>query len=182
MVKLILIDKSNFLKIPNVRQSNSYSCGAACLLAILAHYNKFEGNEDQLADQLNTNSEDGTNPESIVKIAKKYGLKSNIKNKCTINDLNNYVNTKTPVIINYQAWTNKKKVNWENNETDGHYSILIGVDDKNVYFNDPSLLDKKGYIPIKEFMDRWHDEGYERMCIVFEGNKDNSKQKIVKIK
>ena len=166
---------------PEIRQSNSYSCGAACLLSVLGYYDKFDGNEDELADQLNTTSKDGTKPENIVKVARKYGLNAYIKENCSIQDLRNFFKKRIPVIIDYQAWTEKEKVDWEEDETDGHYSVLIGIDEKNIYFNDPSILGKKGFLPISEFLERWHDEGYERMCIVITGTGHKDKNKIIKI-
>jgi predicted double-glycine peptidase len=180
-MKIVIIDKSNFIKIKNIRQSNTYSCGAACLMSILAYYNKFDGNESELAKKLKTNYDDGTSPENIIKTAKEFGLNSYMKENCTVDDLKKFVSNKIPVILSYQAWSNDNKEDWKEEEDDGHYSVLIGVDDKNIYFNDPSLLNKKGYIPIKEFMDRWHDEGYTNMCIVVQGNKKQKTDGFVKV-
>jgi len=183
MTKLFIINKNNFLKIPNVRQSNDYSCGVACLMSILAYYDKFDGNENDLGKKLKTTYEEGTEPDNIVKVAKEYGLKSYIKEHCTIDDLKKFVENKIPVIISYQAWTNRKRnINWQKIESDGHYSVLIGIDDDKVYFSDPSLLNKIGFLSIKELMDRWHDEGYERMCIIVMGNKKENIEKFEKIK
>ena len=98
-------------------------------------------------------------------------------------DLKKFVENKIPVIISYQAWTNRKRnINWQKIESDGHYSVLIGIDDDKVYFSDPSLLNKIGFLSIKELMDRWHDEGYERMCIIVMGNKKENIEKFEKIK
>jgi predicted double-glycine peptidase len=180
-MKLVIIDKSKFLKIKNVRQSNTYSCGVACLMSILAYYNRFDGNESELAKKLKTNYDDGTSPENIIKTAKEFGLNSYMKENCTIEDLKKFVSNKIPVILSYQAWSNDEQEPWSKEQDDGHYSVLIGVDDNNVYINDPSLLNKKGLIPIKEFMKRWHDEGYKNMCIVVQGNKKQKTDGFVKV-
>lgn len=180
-MKLIIIDKSKFLKIKNVRQSNTYSCGAACLMSILAYYNKFDGNESELAKKLKTNSRDGTSPENIMKTAKQFGLNTYIKENCTIDDLKKFVSDKVPVILSYQAWSKDKLEPWSKEEDDGHYSVLIGVDNKNIYINDPSLINKKGFIPIQEFTERWHDEGYKNMCIVVQGDKKQKTDGFIKV-
>ena len=31
------------------------------------------------------------------------------------------------------------------------------MDRRNLYFEDPSLLGSRGFIPRQEFLDRWHD-------------------------
>jgi predicted double-glycine peptidase len=171
----------NFIGIENVRQSNAYSCGAACLMQILSYYNKFDGNESELSKELKTNHQSGTSPENIVKIANKYGLESFVKENCTIQDLKGFVASKTPVILSYQAWSDDDREPWSEEQDDGHYSVLIGIDDKNIYINDPSLLNKKGYLPIEEFKERWHDEGYKNMCIVVRGSEKQKNNKIVKV-
>ena len=43
---------------------------------------------------------------------------------------------------------------WE----DGHYVVAIGYDNKNIYLMDPSTLGNYTFIPIPEFLDRWHDQ------------------------
>ena len=125
--------KSNkILDIPDVRQSNDYTCGTSSLLSILQYYGKYDGNEKDLAKELGTNSKDGTKPENIINVAKKYGLKSFMKQDGTLDDLRYYSDKQIPVIINYQAWSEKKKDNkdWSKDYSDGHYSVLIGIDDK----------------------------------------------------
>ncbi len=38
-----------------------------------------------------------------------------------------------------------------------HYAVAIGYDEKHIYFMDPSTLGHYTFIPIAEFLDRWHD-------------------------
>ena len=40
----------------------------------------------------------------------------------------------------------------------GHYMVVIGIDNQNVYFEDPAILGSRGYITDQEFLDRWHDQ------------------------
>lgn len=40
----------------------------------------------------------------------------------------------------------------------GHYMVVMGIDDENVYFEDPPLPGTRGIIPRDEFLSRWHDD------------------------
>jgi len=44
------------------------------------------------------------------------------------------------VIVNGQAWRDDSGIPWANEWEDGHYMVVIGLDEKNVYFEDPSIL------------------------------------------
>jgi hypothetical protein len=45
---------------------------------------------------------------------------------------------------------------------DGHYVVAIGFDDANIYFMDPSISGRRGYLSWREFKQRWHEnEGTE---------------------
>jgi len=52
---------------------------------------------------------------------------------------------------------NKKKINWQNNWSDGHYVVAIGFDKNKIYFADPSSI-YKTYLTYKELEERWHDQ------------------------
>jgi uncharacterized protein YvpB len=43
-------------------------------------------------------------------------------------------------------------------DLDGHFIVAIGYDDQNFYFEDPSLAGRRGFIPIAEFDQRWHED------------------------
>lgn len=107
MIKIRL--KKNILNVPDVRQSNDYSCGSSSLMSILSYYKKFDGNESELSKELKTNSKDGTKPQNIVSVAKKYGLKPKLKQHSSIEELRAEVDEGNPVIVNYQAWSDKKE-------------------------------------------------------------------------
>jgi uncharacterized protein len=62
-----------------------------------------------------------------------------------------------PVIVDIQAWREDRDTAWPDRWDDGHYVVVIGMDERNVYFEDPSLEGQQGRIPRKEFVDRWRD-------------------------
>ena len=142
--------------IPDVRQSTGYSCGAAALQAVLAYWGTSE-REDRLMARLHTTPQNGTSPDNIVRVAGEYGLKAKLWEGLTLEDLEAALRQGLTVIVDLQAWREKDEKPWTETWDDGHYMDLLGMDAKNLYFEDPSLLGSRGFIPRAEFVDRWHD-------------------------
>ena len=169
-----IADRRRLLSVPDIRQFNNYSCGSACLLAILTYWGLYEGNEKRLADRLGTNPRSGTDPQSIIDVASDMGLDAELKTDCDLSDIEESIKNGQPVVANFQAWAKGNK-DWEDNWDDGHYAIVIGIDDKNLYFRDPSMYNKIGVIPKQEFEKRWHDvdgkgNKYNRLAMFFAGS------------
>jgi len=36
--------------------------------------------------------------------------------------------------------------------------VVIGMDEENIYVEDPAILGSRGYIPLQEFLERWHEQ------------------------
>lgn len=144
--------------VPDVRQSTDYSCGAASLQAVLSYWGK-DLREGVLMELLNTTSDNGTNPNDIVRVAQGLGFNASLELGLTIEDLASSVYNGVPVIIVAQAWTEGRGSNfsWEHDWQDGHYMVVIGVDSTHVYLEDPAILGSRGMISIDEFNARWHD-------------------------
>lgn len=177
--------------VPDVRQSTSYSCGASSLQAVLNYWG-IDQREDELMDLLNTTPEAGTHPENITAVAASFGLKSALEENLSIDELKKSVNSKVPVIIAAQAWNGEyvnngtwvsvTPNNWDDIWEDGHYMVVIGIDSRNVYLEDPAQLGTRGVIPIEDFINRWHDYGgcnctgdqinvYKGLGIIISGDK-----------
>jgi uncharacterized protein YvpB len=77
----------------------------------------------------------------------------------SLEQLISFVNMGRPVIVCMQAWdeTSEKKKNYKELES-GHYVVVIGHDERNIYIEDPVLEGNRGILPHKEFMKRWHDK------------------------
>jgi len=144
--------------VPDVRQSTTYSCGAAALQAVLCYWG-IEAREDSLMKALGTNEEAGTSPDNILRVAGENGLQASIREGMTIQDIEQSVRAGVPVIADIQAWTDSPEsgFSWAGEWEDGHYVIVLGIDERNVYVEDPSLLGTRGVIPRAEFVERWHD-------------------------
>ncbi len=169
--------------VPDVRQSTAYSCGAAALQAVMLYYG-IEEREDSLMRELKTNPDTGTSPGDILRVARASGLRAALREKLTFADLEAALGRGIPVIADIQAWKDEEGLvrPWTERWEDGHYVVVLGLDEASVYVEDPSLLGCRGVIPKKEFLDRWHDyEGpepfgpkrraYIRMGIFIEGRK-----------
>jgi predicted double-glycine peptidase len=167
--------------VPDVRQSTGYTCGASALQAVLAYWGTAE-REDRLAARLHSTPEAGTHPLDIVRVAREFGLAANLREGLELADLETALGSGSSVIVDLQAWRDRTDIPWTATWDDGHYMILLGMDDGNLYFEDPSLLGTRGVISRSEFVDRWHDyEGeppldptdrkYVRMAIFIRGSR-----------
>ncbi len=108
---------------------------------------------------LNTDPESGTCPEDIIRVAKAMGLDAEYGENLTIEEVEAAVGQGIPVIVDCQAWRSPASGNMSYAEdwVDGHLMVIIGMDDNNVYFEDPYMLGSRGYMSLQEFDERWHN-------------------------
>jgi len=139
--------------LPQLSQTYGYDCGAKALQAVLVYYG-IEIREDEIIKSAGT-SIDGTSIKGIIKVVQKYGLKTDSK-QMTISDIKEYIKKNIPVIIVLQAWSKKKKVDWEKDWIDGHYVVAIGYTKDKILFEDLSSF-KRDYLKYDELDKRWHD-------------------------
>jgi predicted double-glycine peptidase len=142
--------------VPDVRQGTGYSCGAAALQAVLAYWGIAE-REDHIIARLHSTPEQGTHPGDIVRGAREFGLQAELREGLSLDDLEEALKKGVTVIVDLQAWRGREEGPWSEIWEDGHYMVLLGMDRDNLYFEDPSLLGSRGFIPRQEFLDRWHD-------------------------
>jgi predicted double-glycine peptidase len=153
---------ASYLKVPLVRQAYEYSCGAAALLSVLYYWNIFDGGEADLYEPLKTSEEQGTSPRSILSVAQSMGLEGEIREGLTLGDLEVFLAQGKTVILDIVAWPEPPEPNrsceqWLADYENGHYVVLVGIDEKNVYFMDPSTAGRYAFIPRDELLWRWHD-------------------------
>jgi predicted double-glycine peptidase len=144
--------------VPDVRQSTTYSCGAAALQAVLSYWG-VDKREGQLMQALETSEVEGTSPEAIVRVAQEIDCEAYSKENLSLDDIEDSLRQRIPVICAIQAWADIHSAgfSWDKAWEDGHYVIAIGLDSRSVYVEDPSLLGTRGIIPRDEFVARWHD-------------------------
>ncbi len=150
----------SFIKVPMTRQATDHTCGTAALQSVL-FFNGKETREDLLAKLLGTTEADGTEPRNILRYVNEVlageGFKAVAKEDMSVGDLRASIDAGVPVIVVIQAWADDPKVDWAKEWDCGHYVVAVGYDDSNIYFMDPSTLGHYAYIPVDEFLTRWHD-------------------------
>lgn len=160
----------------DVDQTTDYTCGPSALEGALSHYG-VSVSEGWIAEEAHTDPEVGAQPEALAKVAKSLGVEAEWRDGgLTIDDLAREVREGNPVLVLIQAWREKKDVDWKDDWDDGHYLVVIGVDDKAVYCEDPSLHGSRGVISREEFLVRWHcwtsaDEKAEHQGMLFRRGK-----------
>jgi predicted double-glycine peptidase len=141
--------------LPHGRMQKAGSCGAMAFRAICRFFNVGPEDENDFMKILGTSEKNGTPPESIVKHAKEFGFQVRAKTEMEVEDLMNFLDQGIPVICAMQAWGSSPK-HYENNES-GHYVVVVGYTVENIYFEDPSISEKRGFLPVNDFFERWHD-------------------------
>lgn len=152
-----VIVPQNVLSLSRTIQETDYSCGPASLLSVLRYWNVYPGDEKGLYALLGTTPQNGTHPKHLEEGAQFFGLAAEMKENLTMEDLNAAVEKDVTVIVDLQAWSGARKNNWDYKWDDGHYVVYVGSHHNNAFFMDPSAEGNYAYIPIEEFLRRWHD-------------------------
>jgi len=143
--------------VPLVRQAYDYSCGAACLASVLYYWGVWEGREPELYPLAGTTC-DGTSGRGIIEVCKSFDLDVSNRSSLDLEDLAGLIVEGYTVILSIQAWGNypndvDMKEIWE----DGHYVVLVGMDEERVYLMDPAVAGGYHSMTHRELLDCWHD-------------------------
>ncbi|MBI5209731.1 MAG: C39 family peptidase [Elusimicrobia bacterium] len=148
---------SDYLPVPVTVQETSYSCGAAAALAVLRYWKAYAGGERSLYELLDTRPKDGTPPENIADGLARLGLAASLRENMSLDDLRAALRRGESAILDIQAWREDESTPWSDRWEDGHYVILIGMDERYAYLMDPSTEEGYAYLPVAELLERWHD-------------------------
>lgn len=123
-----------------------------------------------MASELNTTSEDGTDPVAIVQALRQRGLSAMGLDRLRVEDLAPYTESGIPVIVGYQSWPTRDTQDWQDGYENGHYAVVQAVRKGIIYVQDPAKPGLVG-IPVGDFERRWHDKAadgakFERIGIV----------------
>ncbi|TSC83912.1 MAG: putative fusion protein (N:peptidase-C:desuccinylase) [Parcubacteria group bacterium Gr01-1014_13] len=130
------------LRVLPFRQSSGF-CGPASLKMVLEYFG-IKKSEKELAKLSNAHPHHGTSAKNLVLTAKKLGLKGFYKDFSSIKEIKKYLDKKIPVIVDWFS------------HDDGHYSVVIGIDKKFIYLQDPEL-GKINKIDLVTFQRIWFD-------------------------
>lgn len=149
------------LPLPLVRQATPYSCGAAAMQSVFLYWGVYDGGEAGLYERLGTRENDGTDPRGMAAAARAMGLRAELLEGMSVADLRARLAKGETVVLDIQAWgdpgTDPTPEDWSDNDEDGHYVVLAGLDAKNAYVMDPSVAGAYGWFPLAELETRWHD-------------------------
>lgn len=121
------------LPIQPYKETKAGYCGPAALKMVLAYYG-VDQPEEKLAQELGTQPGPGTSPEAIVSVAKQYGFEVVVKGNSSFDDIASWLSQEVPVIVD---WFSSGVT--EGETADGHYSVVVGLDDIYIHLQDPEL-------------------------------------------
>jgi ABC-type bacteriocin/lantibiotic exporter with double-glycine peptidase domain len=112
-------------------------CGPTSLKMVLEYYG-ISKSEKELS-KLTKCNDSGTRAKNIVLAAKHSGMNAYIKDNSSIKEISTLLKRGIPAIIDWFS------------HDEGHYSVVIGLDDKHIYLQNPEIggvkkLDKKAFI------------------------------------
>lgn len=124
-------------------------CGPASLKMIMDYYGVFVS-EAEIARVAGATRGKGTSAKGLAKAAKHFGFKTSLKENSALMDLEYFVNKKIPVIVDWFS------------EDDGHYSVVVDIDGRNITLMDPQLRKilifiRRRVMPLKTFFRVWFD-------------------------
>lgn len=128
-------------------------CGPATLKIVLDYYGVHKS-EKELAELTGAVKGIGVDDKAIENAAKSLGFKVEIKNEATFEDIETWLKKSVPVIVD---WFTKGRSDYGDSEVaDGHYSVVIGLDENFVYLQDPEIGGVRK-IDRDDFMRVWFD-------------------------
>lgn len=175
--EVIQMKVTKLIEFPTVRQSKAGLCGPAVVQSVL-HFYGIPMREDEVVKALgikeNSIKRCGVSPTQIASLLASKGLRATPQHNTSVEQVKRYLDKDVPVIVAIQAWS-EKPVDYETDNSNGHYVVAIGYNDGNIVFEDPSILANRGYLPIPELLKRWHDtcegKAFDRIAIPVRGTK-----------
>jgi ABC-type bacteriocin/lantibiotic exporter with double-glycine peptidase domain len=115
---------------------NAGMCGPASLKMVLEYWG-ISKTEQELAELCRTDCELGTTDVSIKEAAESLGCTVAIVNNASFEDIRSFLDREVPVIVNW--FTKGRKDTSDSEVPDGHYSVVVGLDDEYIYLQDPEI-------------------------------------------
>ncbi len=136
------------IKLKPFRQTPGF-CGPASLKMIFDYYGISIG-ESALAKLCGATKEKGVSVDGLVKAAKSFGFKTFVKKNSSLADIEYFVKRNVPVIVDWFL------------KDDGHYSVVVDINKRNIILMDPTLRKVLIYIRrrkllLEDFYRTWFD-------------------------
>jgi hypothetical protein len=138
---------------PFQEKLNSSYCGPATMKIVLGYFG-IDKSEDELAAMMGWSKNLGVDDNGFKKAAEYLGFKAEIKNENTFKDIEYWLKKRVPVVVD---WFTRGRTDYTDSDvSDGHYSVVMGLDDKNIYLQDPEIGGMRT-INREDFMRVWFD-------------------------
>ena len=138
---------------PFQEKLNRSYCGPASLKILLSYYG-INKTEKELARMAGWNKELGVDDKGIKNAAEQLGFTCMIKNNSNFKDIEKWLKKGIPVIVD---WFTRGRIDYNDSAVaDGHYSVVMGLDNKFIYLQDPEI-GKIRKLRRKDFMTVWFD-------------------------
>jgi predicted double-glycine peptidase len=112
-----------------------------------------EKSEAELAELMGKNDL-GTDAAGFVRAAAALGFTAEVKDEGSFADIEAWLLKGVPPIVN---WFTRGRADYTDADVaDGHYSVVAGLDEENIYLQDPEIGGLRT-IPRQEFMKVWFD-------------------------
>ena len=132
---------------------NAGMCGPASLKMVLDYYG-LNKSEKELAERCNVDSDLGADAKAIKNVAQELGFHVHIKNNSSFDDIAKWLKKDVPVIVD---WFTRGRTDYTDADvSDGHYSVVCGLDEENIYLQDPEIGGIRK-LNRKDFMTVWFD-------------------------
>lgn len=132
------------------KQSDSSRCGPAVIKMILGYYG-IDATEDEICKLCDHTYEKGCTDEGMVRAFKDYGFHARIQNNSTLEDLENWIKYRIPVIVDFFVSGSTIE-----EMPDGHSGIVVDIDRESVYLLEP-ITAKVIKFARHDFMRCWFD-------------------------
>ena len=119
-------------------------CGPASLKIVFDYYG-VSVSETKIAKAAGATKGKGCSIRGLIKAAKYFGFKTYLKKKGSLDDLRCFIKKNVPVIVDWFF------------EDEGHYSVVVDIDKKNIVLMDPSLKSGKRKFSTEKFLRVWFD-------------------------
>jgi ABC-type bacteriocin/lantibiotic exporter with double-glycine peptidase domain len=129
---------------------NAGMCGPASLKTVLSYYG-IEKSETELYDLCGTDPRLGTDDQGLKKAAQSCGMKVEITNESSFEEIEKWLDRDVPVIVD---WFTRGRTDYTDSDVaDGHYSVVVGLDEENIYLEDPEIggmrtLDREDFLRV----------------------------------
>ncbi|MDP3052326.1 MAG: cysteine peptidase family C39 domain-containing protein [bacterium] len=146
--------KKIILKVKSFQEKlNCNYCGPASLKILLSYYG-IDKTEKELAKMTGWDKELGVDDKGIKSAAERLGFKVKIKNNSSFKDIEKWLNKGIPVIVD---WFTRGRTDYNDFDiAEGHYSVVMGLDNKFIYLQDPEI-GKMRKLKKENFMAVWFD-------------------------